>query len=208
LDKYVRLHLLSPNRLWTSHVVNATIVPGLHADIILGLDFLRLNKIVIDVDENTAVCKDDGYDLLNPPSNPLTFKGSLPVFPPLRRKLERDAIWRAHADLRPSRIAIHNELNKLFTDNPARFLGRLAAFTTVRPNFIGAIKTRILELAELDCLNKLDEKFKKLFHNVFPSDIPHVTNLPDDVVHHIEVLPGSKFATSQPYSCPRKYYTS
>ena len=110
LDKYVRLHLLSPDRLWTSRVVNATIVPGLHADIILGLDFLQLNKIVIDVDENTAVCKDDGYDLLNPPSNPLAFKGSLPVFPPLCRKLERDAIRRAHADLRPSRIAVHNEL--------------------------------------------------------------------------------------------------
>jgi len=70
------------------------------------------------------------------------------------------------------------------------------------------IKTWIVELAELDRLNKLNERFKKLFHDVFPSDIPHVTNLPSDIVHHIEVLPGSKFATSCPYSCPQKYYNS
>ena len=80
LDSYVRLHLLSPNQLWTSCVVNATIVPGLHADITLGLDFLWVNKIIIDVDENTTICKDDGYDLLNPPSNP-RFQGYSPRFP-------------------------------------------------------------------------------------------------------------------------------
>ena len=122
--------------------------------------------------------------------------------------MERDAIHHAHAALCPSRVAVHNELNKLFANNPSRFLDHLAPYTSLRPNFIGAIKTQIVKLAELDCLNKLDERFKKLFHDVFPSDIPHIMNLPSDVVHHIEVLPGSKFATSRPYSCPWKYYNS
>jgi len=119
LNSYVRLHLLLPDRLWTSRIVNATIVPGLHTHIILGLDFLQVNKIVINVNKNTTICKDDGYDLLNPLFNPRAFKGIPSIFPLLHRKLEHDSICHAHAALRPSCVAVHNELNKLFTDNPS-----------------------------------------------------------------------------------------
>jgi len=36
-------------------------------DVILGLLFLQINKIVSDHETNTCVAKENGYDLLNPP---------------------------------------------------------------------------------------------------------------------------------------------
>ena len=67
LTEWVKLKLHDPNDSWSSRTVRAVVTPGLCMDIILGLPFLRTNKIVIDHEQNTCVAKASGYDLLHPP---------------------------------------------------------------------------------------------------------------------------------------------
>jgi hypothetical protein len=81
----------------------------------------------------------------------------------------------------------------------------MTAHTTGNPNFISLITTRIQQLAAEARLTKLDQKFKHNFADRFPSDIPHVCNLPNDVYHHIDVKPGIPISTVRVYSCPQKY---
>jgi len=70
LTDWVKLRLFDRNNLWSSCTVHAVVAPGLCTDIILGLLFLRINKIVSDHDASTCIAKESGYDLLNPPSAP------------------------------------------------------------------------------------------------------------------------------------------
>ena len=50
LSEYCKLHIQSPDTAWQSHAINAIICPGLHTDLILGLEFLVKNKIIIDAE--------------------------------------------------------------------------------------------------------------------------------------------------------------
>lgn len=59
------------------------------------------------------------------------------------------------------------------------------------PCVIVAIKKRIEELATVSILEKLDGTYKIRFTDWFPSDIPHASDLPTNVYHHIEVKPGT-----------------
>ena len=77
--------------------------------------------------------------------------------------------------------------------------------TTGDQNIIAVIKTCIDQLAAESQLSKLDPKLKTMYADRFPLDIPHVTELPRDVYHHIEVKPGATISTGRVYSCPRKY---
>jgi hypothetical protein len=79
------------------------------------------------------------------------------------------------------------------------------AHTVGNVNVVGLIKTRIKQLAAESHLMKLDQKYKKKYNNCFPTDIPHVRDLPTDVYHHIEVKPGVPISIARAYSCPRKY---
>ena len=65
LTEWVKLKLFDRNNLWSSQTVHAVVTPGLCTDVILGLPFLKVNKIVTDHSNNTCVAKDHGYDLLN-----------------------------------------------------------------------------------------------------------------------------------------------
>ncbi|KAF8231905.1 hypothetical protein L208DRAFT_1274899, partial [Tricholoma matsutake] len=157
LTHYCRLSIMSQDSLWHSHVLNAIICPGLHTDLIHGLDFLMKNKIVVDAELRTVIAKEPGYDLLNPPDP----------------KLHRQPILKS-----PSQRHI-----------------------------IAMIKTRITQLAGEATLRKLNNQMKDAFADCFPSDIPHIKDLPRDVYHHIKLLPGAPVSISHAYGCPRKYCT-
>lgn len=73
------------------------------------------------------------------------------------------------------------------------------------PCVIGAIQTQITELATLAELQDLDQKFKEKYHDHFPSDIPHVRDLPCDVYHNIELHMGAPVSVAQAYGCLWKY---
>jgi len=92
----------------------------------------------------------------------------------------------------------------LFDENPGHF--DMTASTTGLLDLITTIKTQIVQLAGEATLRKLDKQMKESFVNCFPSNIPHVMDLPRDIYHHIKLLPGTPVSVSHAYGCPRKYH--
>ncbi|RDB23650.1 Transposon Tf2-9 polyprotein [Hypsizygus marmoreus] len=209
LTTYCKLHLQSRDACWKSRVVHAIIVPNLVTDIILGLDFLVRNKIVLDPESRTAITKDSNFDLLNPPDATL-FRTPIKRSPPQKRKAEAAAarteaekIRTARKTWRPVQATVQSELLRFFQKHPTRF--DFQAHTTGSANIVGLIRARIEELASLETLSNLDQELKESFSDCFPTDIPHVRDLPTNVYHNIEVPPTAHFLTARAYSCPRKY---
>jgi len=95
------------------------------------------------------------------------------------------------------------ELMALFDENPEHF--DMTAFMTGLPNLIATIKTRIVQLAGEATLQKLDKQTKDAFVDCFPSDIPHVKDLPRTIYHHIKLMPGALVSVLCVYGCPHKY---
>ena len=91
----------------------------------------------------------------------------------------------------------------LFDENPVCF--DMEAYTTGPACVIMAVQTWIAELASLAKLQHLDKSFKAKFEDRFPTDIPHVRDLPTNVYHHIELRPGAPVSVNHAYGCPRKY---
>ncbi|RDB15414.1 Transposon Ty3-G Gag-Pol polyprotein [Hypsizygus marmoreus] len=209
LSTYCKLHLQSRDARWKSRVVHAIIVPNLVTDIILGLDFLIRNKLVLDPASRTLIAKECGFDLLNPPDASL-FRTPIVRSPPQIQKAdaalaraEAEQIRTARKTWRPVCIAVHAELLLLFKKHPARF--DFQTHTTGSHNIIAVVRARIEHLASLDTLRELDHELKTSFSDCFPTDIPHVRDLPTEVYHNIEVPPNTHFSTARAYSCPRKY---
>jgi hypothetical protein len=202
LNEYCRLNVLSPDAAWKSRTLNAIICPNLQTDIILGLDFLVKNKIVVDAELKTAITKESGFDLLHPP-DPTLKRIAIPVSPAVRWRRERRLLKDSHECVHELRKLVHGELVQHFEKHPKRF--RMDNYTVSNPNIIGLLRTRISQLASQARLEKLDLKLKKKFADRFPTDIPHVRDLPTSVYHHIEVKPGISVSTARAYSCPRKY---
>lgn len=98
---------------------------------------------------------------------------------------------------------MHCELLVHFEEHHTKF--DMKAHTIGDRNIIDCIKTCIEQLAAESRLRKLDENLKKKYADCFPSDIPHIHDLPKDVYHHIEVKPGMVISTAHAYSCPKKY---
>jgi hypothetical protein len=202
LEEYCRLNVLSPDAAWKSRTLNAIICPNLQADIILGLDFLVKNRIVVDAELRTAIAKDSGFDLLHPP-DPTLNRTPIKMSPAVRRRRERRLLRTSHERVRELRKLVHNDLLQHFLRNPKKF--NMEKYSSCNPNIISLVNTRIQQLAAQARLKKLDQKFKKTFADRFPTDIPHVRDLPTNVYHHIDVKPGASISTARAYSCPRKY---
>ncbi|KAF8224209.1 hypothetical protein L208DRAFT_1312759, partial [Tricholoma matsutake] len=77
--------------------------------------------------------------------------------------------------------------------------------TCCGPDIVGLVRTRIEQLATLVELQHLDVEFKKKYQDLFPTDIPHMKDLPHDIYHNIELLPGALVSVAQAYGCPQKY---
>ena len=92
------------------------------------------------------------------------------------------------------------ELVALFEENPTHFDFEFC--TMGLPDMVGAIKTRIQDLVAIADLQKLDKSFKHQFADQFPSDIPHIKDLPQNVYHNIELKPGAPVSVARSYSCP------
>ena len=157
---------------------------------------------MIDPEDRSAICKTNGYNLLNP-LKPADFWKMPQLSPPLCRKLEWCAIHEGIVANHGFCVMVHKELTDLFATQPGHF--DFSAHTLGDHNIIGMICTQIEQLAYQDRLNQLSSKFKQLFRDCFSSDIPHVDSLPTDVYHHIEVPAGDSFSTICPYSCPHQY---
>ncbi|KAG6838898.1 hypothetical protein C0991_007470 [Blastosporella zonata] len=58
-----------------------------------------------------------------------------------------------------------------------------------------------------DQLSLLDKELKAEFKDVFTDHLPHIRNLPMDVVHQIELTSNEEISTGRGYACPKKYLT-
>ncbi|GLB37180.1 hypothetical protein LshimejAT787_0402310 [Lyophyllum shimeji] len=88
---FVKLSVQSPCAQWRSRLQMFIVCPSLHTDIILGLDFLTLNNIVVDVDSRTVIDKKTNFDLLNPP-NPTLVRCLVKASPAEHWQSEKKAI--------------------------------------------------------------------------------------------------------------------
>ncbi|KAG6895964.1 hypothetical protein C0993_008933 [Termitomyces sp. T159_Od127] len=72
--EYVRLEATVGNGAWRSAVFRAKVNVGLPVPLILGIPFLSAEKLVLDINDNTAVDKRTGFNIVNacPLSSPLT----------------------------------------------------------------------------------------------------------------------------------------
>jgi hypothetical protein len=81
-----------------------------------------------------------------------------------------------------------------------------AAVHNVHP--VAAVHSRIENLLTQEKLKLLDTKYKSSYADLFPSDIPHVSELPQDVLMLIKLRDIQKPMVAQAYSCPQKYRES
>jgi hypothetical protein len=168
-------------------------------DLILGLDFMSKNQIIINAHLRTVVDKTMGYDLLNPP-DPTIYKKQPVKSPHERCKEQQDLLKNGQEQSRKIRKLIHVELRMLFDENLERF--DMEAYTTGPVCVIAAVRTRITELASMAELLHLDKSFKMKYKDRFPTDIPHVHDLPTDIYHHIELQLGAPVSVAWAYRCP------
>jgi hypothetical protein len=207
--EYCKIRVQSNDSLWKARTVRAIIVPNLHAPLILGLDFQVRNNLVLDIGARSVYDKVSNYDLIHPPiiprATPLPY--APPASPKERRRKFKKELMEGQKATRVLRRTVHEELQAIFDENPSRFdFDQHTVGPPPEVNVIGLIKDRICAIAFQERLKKLDEHYKKRFHDCFPSDIPHADLLPTNVYHRIALKPGAVFRpTTRPYSCPRKY---
>jgi hypothetical protein len=202
LTEYCRLNLQSPDAAWKSWMLNAIICPQLQTNIILGLDFLVKNKIVVDAELCTVIAKESGFDLLHPPDLTLCHI-PLVVSPAAWHQRDHQLLEASIKQVQKLRWIMHKELHGHLKKQPSKF--DLSKHCIGTSNLVGLITTCITQLATESRLSKLDLKMKCKFNDQFPTNIPHMQDLPTNVYHYIEVKPGVAISMAHVYSCPHKY---
>jgi len=193
LTDWVKLKLFDRNNLWSSRTVRAVVTPGLCTDVILGLPFLQVNKIVTDHSSKTCIAKECGYDLLNPPPTPEPKE-------PLMSLQEK------HRDLRRSvkdqRKLLLRQLNSVGRARREKFDKECR--TTSGTDVIAAIRERVEILADKAKLIERSDKLREEFKDIF-DPLPHYDDLSDEIHCKINLIDASKTIKTRSYSCPRKY---
>ncbi|KAK0444929.1 uncharacterized protein EV420DRAFT_1648643 [Desarmillaria tabescens] len=210
LNKCVRFRI-SKNS-WTSHRIFAMICPTLHCDIILGTPFLYCNNVIIDHGSHSAFAAGSDINLLDS-RHPLK-TSMVPFMSPQEahltaveeRKHANKEVLAIRKALQVTCAPLLHELESLFVSSGLH--ERMHPFTSEcdLPCRVAALHTRISSLAEEEKLSSLDTKAKTRFADRFPTELPHVTELPMTVYHWILMCPHTKISVSRPYSCPWKYH--
>jgi hypothetical protein len=158
----------SLNNAWTSRSIRALIAHNLCTNILLGLPFLKHNKIIIDHDLDTAIAKDSGFDLLheNRPSSLTT-----PQSPRLSPKQKRDTVLQTRRHVLEELKWQCAARGKLLDENHT-------TLTLPLQNYIASINNTIKQLALKQELLTLETNLKEEFHQIF-KPIPHINQLPD-----------------------------
>ena len=136
------------------------------------------------------------------PPNPVKAQKQITISPAVWCQCDAHLLKESHVKIWNIHKLIHCELLVHFEKYPHKF--NMQTHTVGDHNIIGIIKMHIKQLTAEAQLKKLDDKFKKKYADGFPSDIPHICDLPWDVYHHIEVKPGATNSTTHTYSCPHK----
>ncbi|GLB45211.1 putative retrotransposable element tf2 155 kda protein type 1-like [Lyophyllum shimeji] len=192
LSEYCKVSLTSLNQAWTSDTVRALIAPNLCASLILGLPFLTHNHLVIDHAERSIVDKRCNYNLLNP------------VTPVPKRTIKRVPMRTAFKKTQADRKTMVKEL-KTVCDARRERMEREGKFEKVKEiNVVTAIQQRIKDLCAIEKLQKFESAMKTEFRDIF-EPIPHVNELPRDVLAEIHLQKAEQSIRTRTYQCPRKY---
>ncbi|KAG2340780.1 hypothetical protein BDR05DRAFT_1002179 [Suillus weaverae] len=73
---------------------------------------------------------------------------------------------------------------------------------------IAAIQSRIDGLLYQEQLRALDDKYKKVFEDRFPADIPHNDTMPSDVLFWVSLKDANKIVQLRSYNCLKKYWAA
>ena len=182
-SEWVKLPLYSYDQQWTAHVVQAVVALGLTYPVILGGPFLESNKVVINHKFGRVTAKDDRYQLLPEPQGEpgqIEAMSSTKVWPPADVLLELRERMKDWKDEQSSTGSSYEHFAKMLED-------------------------RIFVLAVWNELATYEQDVWAEFEDRFPTDIPHVTRLPDDVYHCFRLKDAEKVIKSQSYACPKKY---
>jgi hypothetical protein len=185
-SSFVILCITSLDHTFVVKPVCALITPDLCMSIILGLPWLKHNKIVTDHAACACIVKDLNYDLLHPPSVPLPR--------PLKLRLKQQLT----ANRQLKKLALQ-ELVQTVKDKwmPAR-----EAVKEV--DVIAAIRNKI---ATIMILNNLEQRGTHICHDyadVF-KPIPHIDHLPTQFQARIKLKDAEKVIKNCSYSTPRKF---
>ncbi|KAG6825008.1 hypothetical protein H0H87_010571, partial [Tephrocybe sp. NHM501043] len=132
--------------------------------------------------------------------------------PPLQRLKDRKEIKSARILIKSAFSPVLAEIISLFAK---RKKCRVYHATSDDPGVVIAlIHTRIEQLApavaataaqqaKATRLQELNKRLKEEYVDCFADHLPHIQNLPDDVYHRIELIPGTTFTPSKGYDCPK-----
>lgn len=183
LTEYVKFSVSSLDAQWTSRIVHALVAPGLCTSVILGLPWLEKNNIIADFGAQTCIDKKMKYDLLNP---------LLPVVPK-QLKLQLKELMK---QLQNDRKAMLMELK--FVLALRLKMMRFEEVTAV--DVVAAINMWIEQLSGLAELMHREDMLKAEFKDIF-EPIPHVDELPMDVLAHIKLKEVGQSIKTQSYQC-------
>ncbi|KAJ3575561.1 hypothetical protein NP233_g1018 [Leucocoprinus birnbaumii] len=195
--EYVILSLSSSDLEYTALPTKALISPTLNRDIILGMPFLRKNAVNIDTAESKVTDNRVGYTLIGQPVEKPQY---------LKRTSRHVKIPTAHERLsltwkyrRTLLEELKSKLGKIRED-----LDRDAVVERPLNEIVNAITTKITNTEEELILAKERAAILNEFQDVF-SDIPHVNQLPTDVLAEIRLKDPNFTIKPRVYGCPRKY---
>jgi hypothetical protein len=195
LFEWVKLKPRDIGGSWSSRTVRAIVAENLCADIILGLPFLCVNKLVMDYENGTCIDKASGFDILHPTS---------PV-----RETAKTPLQQKHRELqktiRGDRKSMLEELSNVTTDRQKAC--NASAEAVKKFDVVGAVRTRIEQLAHQDYLDKLGKEVRTEFTDVF-NELPHVDRLSESIYCKIKLKDADRTIATRSYSCPRKYRES
>lgn len=176
--EFVRLQVAAADSSYTACAVRALVVDSLCVPVLLGNPFLKRNDLLVDIPRRAVWEATTGVDILAPgPSS------SPPLLPPIERRRQRMEYEQLQTCLRMTQHKdVLRELKQSISRQEGEPLLGVPALT------VAAIRSRIEDIAELDAMRSADAAMKHEFRDRFPSDIPHIHDLPTDVYHEFSTL--------------------
>ena len=92
-----------------------------------------------------------------------------------------------------------------YTKDRRACLDRLSTTETSCEHLAKALDDQINILAVWDDLGRYEQEIRGEFEDRFPSDIPHVTRLLDNIYHQFHLKDLEKIVKCRSYACPKKY---
>lgn len=132
--------------------------------------------------------KDLGFDILSPPLPPPASISALEA---------KATITAIHADV----------VDELTAQLQPQFVEVECSRECVSPHrsIMAALQTCISSLTHAEQREELNSCMREKFTDCFPADISLVSQLPDDVLHHITLKDAKQSFVKCTYDCPQKY---